>query len=333
MTNLLPKLNVPNVDINGKKMKQPTVISLFAGGGGSSLGYKMAGFKELLAVEWDKSAVEVLKKNFPGLSIYHGDIKTLNEKECAKLAKIKPGELDLLDGSPPCQGFSMANKNRKVIDKKNELYLEFARILKYLKPKMFLIENVVGMTTGKMKFRYLEMLSTYRELGYFVKGMILNAAHYGTPQNRHRTIILGRIDKEPTFPTPETKLISVKEALSGIIVNQNNVFKNKEGSKIIKQMSQTKQGQTNLSYNTQRRLSWHRPSPAILTSRARAHWHPAEDRPLILAELKKLSGFPDDFWFPGEVSGIKIIGNCVPPPLMTAIAKHIIKQLEEINAQ
>lgn len=79
----------------------PTVISTFAGGGGSSLGYSMAGYRELLAVEWDNNAVETFRLNFPDVPVYHGDITKLSVEECLKLAGIEPGELDLLEGSPP----------------------------------------------------------------------------------------------------------------------------------------------------------------------------------------------------------------------------------------
>ena len=86
----------------------PTVISTFAGCGGSSLGYQMAGYRELLAVEWDDNAVETFRLNFPDVPVYHGDIAALSVEECLSLAGLKSGELDVFDGSPPCQGFSTA---------------------------------------------------------------------------------------------------------------------------------------------------------------------------------------------------------------------------------
>ncbi|MBN2243850.1 MAG: DNA cytosine methyltransferase [Acidobacteria bacterium] len=82
----------------------PTVISLFAGCGGSSLGYSMAGFQELLAVEWDDHAVETFKLNFPDVLVWHGDIGKLSVEECLRIAKLKPGELDVLDGSSSLPG-------------------------------------------------------------------------------------------------------------------------------------------------------------------------------------------------------------------------------------
>jgi hypothetical protein len=93
-------------------VSEPTVISTFAGCGGSSLGYKLAGFKELLAVEWDQNAVDTFRLNFPEVPVYHGDIAKLTGAECMRLAGIKVGELDVFDGSPPCQGFSTAGKRK-----------------------------------------------------------------------------------------------------------------------------------------------------------------------------------------------------------------------------
>ena len=119
-----------------KHEKAPKVISLFAGGGGSSLGYSMAGYHELLAVEWDNNAVQIFKLNFPEIPIYHNDICHLSATECLKLAGILVGKLDVLDGSPPCQGFSTAGK-REFTDNRNQLYHQYVRLLRGLKPKVF----------------------------------------------------------------------------------------------------------------------------------------------------------------------------------------------------
>lgn len=99
----------------------PTVISTFAGAGGSSLGYSMAGYRELLAVEWDDNAVATFRLNFPDVPIYHGDIARLTVDDVFRLTGLKPGALDVFDGSPPCQGFSTAGK-RLLDDPRNQLF-------------------------------------------------------------------------------------------------------------------------------------------------------------------------------------------------------------------
>lgn len=161
----------------------PTVISTFAGCGGSSLGYSMAGYHELLAVEWDDNAVETFKLNFPDVPVYHGDIAKLSVDECLRLAGIKEGELDILDGSPPCQGFSTAGK-RNFSDDRNQLFREYVRLLRGLKPKVFVMENVSGMVKGIMKIIFAEILRELKASGYQVSARLLNAMYFGVPQSR-----------------------------------------------------------------------------------------------------------------------------------------------------
>jgi DNA (cytosine-5)-methyltransferase 1 len=110
----------------------------------------MAGFRELLAVEWDDNAVATFKLNFPGVPVYHGDIGKLSVAECLERTGLEPGQLDVFDGSPPCQGFSTAGK-RKFDDDRNQLFREYVRLLRGLRPKVFVMENVSGMVKGKMK--------------------------------------------------------------------------------------------------------------------------------------------------------------------------------------
>jgi len=145
-------MNARNVDINGK----PTVISTFSGCGGSSLGYKWAGFREFLAIDFDENSVETFKLNFPDIPVWQRDINDVKGGEIIKFCKINKGELDLLDGSPPCQGFSTAGK-RRVNDPRNSLFESFVRLINDLQPKVFVMENVSGMIKGRMKGMFLEV--------------------------------------------------------------------------------------------------------------------------------------------------------------------------------
>ena len=192
-------MNVRNAGSNGNA---PTVISTFAGCGGSSLGYKLAGFRELLAVEWDNNAVETFRLNFPEVPVYHGDIAKLTGAECMRLAGVGVGELDVFDGSPPCQGFSTAGK-RKFDDPRNSLFREYARLLKELQPRVFVMENVTGMIKGHMKQAYLTIIAELRACGYRAKGEVLNAMYFNVPQSRERVIIIGvRNDLAPLDVIP-----------------------------------------------------------------------------------------------------------------------------------
>ena len=305
-------------------VSEPTVISTFAGCGGSSLGYKLAGFRELLAVEWDDNAVETFKLNFPGVPVYHGDIAKLSGAECMKLAGgIKPGELDVLDGSPPCQGFSTAGK-RKYDDPRNSLFKEYARLLAELQPKAFVMENVTGMIKGHMKQAYLQIIATLRACGYKAKGEVLNAMYYGVPQSRERVIIIGvrnDLGIEPSHPKPQTKPMTVREAFSGIpgrgdAPNMSAKYQDywrKAGRGGVVGLQQT-----------HRRLDWGRPSFVLQKGSGYGGvYHPDEPRPLSTLERCRLGSFPDNFRFTGWNAAIERIGNSVPPNLMRAIAEHI----------
>lgn len=173
-----------------REQDAPTVISTFAGCGGSSLGYSMAGYRELLAVEWDDNAVETFRLNFPGVPVYHGDIAKLSVEECMRLANIKEGELDILDGSPPCQGFSTAGK-RRFSDIRNQLFKEYVRLLRGLRPKVFVMENVSGMVKGVMKLIFAEIMRELKASGYDVSARMMNAMYFNVPQSRERIIFIG----------------------------------------------------------------------------------------------------------------------------------------------
>ena len=125
----------------------PTVASLFAGGGGSSLGYSMAGYREVLAADFDAHACATLRLNFQGVEVHEGDVAALRPERVLEAGGIEVGELDVLDGSPPCQGFSTAGK-REVGDARNRLFMEYARLLGALRPRAFVMENVSGMVKG-----------------------------------------------------------------------------------------------------------------------------------------------------------------------------------------
>jgi DNA (cytosine-5)-methyltransferase 1 len=194
------------------------VISTFAGGGGSSTGYMMAGFRELLAVEWDDNAVQTLRLNYPHLDIYHGDIAKLSVEEVLRRTGLQPGELDVFDGSPPCQGFSTAGK-RDFDDDRNQLFREYVRLLRGLQPKVFVMENVSGMVKGKMKLIFVEILKELKASGYKVSARLLNAMYFHVPQSRERMIFIGvrnDLGVEPSHPKAESRPIGLIDAIRGL---------------------------------------------------------------------------------------------------------------------
>ena len=292
--------------MNGK-----TYISLFAGCGGSSLGYKLAGYKELLAIDNDKNSVETFKLNFPEVPIWQRDIRQIKSNEILEFCNIKKGELFLLDGSPPCQGFSLAGK-KNISDSRNDLAYEFLRLVEELNPQVFVMENVPGMIRGNLKGLFNDIMNKMKSMDYNIKCKLLNAKYYNVPQDRERLFWIG-LKKDlgiiPTFPTPSMDTISVRKA-----------FENLENKTYHKGKISNRQKQD--------RLHWERPATVLIkvanSIRSSCVIHPKEDRHLTIEEAKRLCSFPDDFKLTGSFSEQWArLGNAVMPNMMKAIAKEI----------
>ncbi len=215
-------------------MTKYRVLSLFSGAGGMDLGFVNKGFQIVWANDFLKEAVETYEHNI-GNHIVFGDITKIPSSEM-------PDDIDVVIGGFPCQGFSIANKNRGMHDKRNFLYKEMLRVIKDKKPKMFVAENVKGllnMSRGKV----IDLIiNDFKEIGYHVEYKLLNAAEYGVPQVRERVIIIGsRISEKIIFPKKTHSLqippekgklpaITVKEAIvwlqdvriSDFPINHNN---------------------------------------------------------------------------------------------------------------
>jgi DNA (cytosine-5)-methyltransferase 1 len=318
----------------------------------------MAGFKELLAIEWDDNAVETFRLNFPDVPVYHGDIGKLTGAECMKLAGIKKRDLDILDGSPPCQGFSTAGK-RKFNDPRNSLFKEYARLLNELQPKIFVMENVTGMIKGCMKQAYLTIIKTLRECGYKAKGEIMNAMYFNVPQSRERVIIIGvreDLGIEPSHPKPQGKPMAAKEIIAGCLATRsqriNPWIESKRSPATLCKMeagyqalilteSDLKEAEIRDTWQMSRvlrglekhkhfglvRLNADKVSPTIVKdcgNTATGMIHPYEIRKLTIPEIKRIASFPDDFKLIGKFKDKWArIGNSVPPLLMFHIAEHI----------
>ncbi len=312
----------------------PTVISTFAGGGGSSLGYSMAGFRELLAVEWDNNAVETFKLNFPDVPVYHGDIAKLSVEEVLERTGLEPGELDIFDGSPPCQGFSTAGK-RQLDDSRNELYLEFSRLLRGLQPKVFVMENVSGMVKGKMKIVFAEILRDLKSCGYKVSARLLNAMYFGVPQSRQRMIFIGvreDLGIEPSHPKAETRAVNVRNAFKKCSPNNYKKLSRKarEIYRATPRGASLEVGALSIGrsgYYTHQRLCFEKVCGVVQKSIGSLIYHPTEERSVSIEELKRLGSFPDAYKFTDLSNGWARIGNSVPPLFMRSIALHIRKEI------
>ena len=207
-----------------------SAISTFSGCGGSSLGYKMAGFKVLWASEFIPAAQETYRANHFGTILDTRDIRLVQADDILEAIGMQRGQLDLFDGSPPCASFSTAGKRedgwgkiKQYSDTKqrvDDLFFEYARLIRGVQPKVFVAENVSGLVKGTAKGYFLEILAALKECGYNVKAQLLDAKWLGVPQSRQRIIFMGvRNDfaVDPVFPKPLPYNYTVREALPWIV--------------------------------------------------------------------------------------------------------------------
>lgn len=336
----------------------PTVVSTFAGCGGSSLGYSAVGFRELLAVEWDSHAAECFRRNFPDTPLYEGDITDFNPETL----DIPVGSLDVLDGSPPCQGFSM-NGSRRLDDPRNQLFREFVRMIDAWQPKIFVMENVKGLTTGPMRRIFVQIMEALRKAGtgYRVECRMVQAELLGVPQRRHRVVFIGTRDDlglAVRYPAPQYPVRNTRDAFADLI-DTPGIMPDIRGPKMLSKQqslmasvmpgangSQTlhRNGKGNSYFNLSR-CDWNLPSRTIVKEmRIGMHLgvmlHPSRHRILGSNEMSRLQSFPDQYdW--GEPTGddvkdytriVNRIGNSVPPLMMRAIAMTIAEQLVGMKA-
>jgi DNA (cytosine-5)-methyltransferase 1 len=324
----------------------PTVISTFAGAGGSSLGYSMAGFHELLAVEWDDNAVQTFRLNFPDVPVYHGDIAKLTVEDVLQRTGLQPGELDVFDGSPPCQGFSTAGK-RILDDPRNSLFREYVRLLRGLRPKVFVMENVSGMVKGKMKLVFADILRELKASGYLVSARLLNAMYFHVPQSRERMIFIGVRDDlglQPSHPAAQGKPYTARQAWQGLseteqAADSEHVWVDEvtRQTKWVSVAANLRPGQKLVPDTPSSiRAYWDRPLPTIQKNAMpgqppyvrNSTIHPAQPRALSIREMARCQSFPDSFHFTDALNnGMQRIGNSVPPLFMRAIARHIRSEL------
>lgn len=180
-------------------------IDLFAGAGGLSCGLKQSGFTPLLANELVPQYAETYQLNHQETQMIVGDVRQICELNIGKLIGVKEGEIDLIAGGPPCQGFSINAPIRTLNDERNHLFKDFLRIVSSLKPKAVLIENVPGIVSLGKGTVVQQIYAELEAMGYKVSHKILFAGHYGIPQMRFRTVFIGirKYKGEILFPEPE----------------------------------------------------------------------------------------------------------------------------------
>jgi DNA (cytosine-5)-methyltransferase 1 len=325
------------------------VISLFSGGGGSSLGYQLAGMKVLLANEFIPAAANTYQANFPDTVVLRDDIRKITGQMILEKINMKVGELDVMDGSPPCQSFSTAGKRAEkwgkivkysdTMQRTDDLFFEYARVLGEIQPKVFVAENVYGFAIGEAHIIFKDVLDLLKSKGYDVSCKLLNAKYFNVSQNRPRLIWIGirkDFNIKPTHPNHQTAPKPIKDVLQNIKNEEWELQASrfKETSSVYKYLVQMKPGESGSDYNEKGsffgllRLDWNKPANTILQSDAKhiscSAIHPDEHRRLTITELKRVHTYPDDFILTGDYKQQwERIGRSVPPNMMKAIAEHV----------
>lgn len=330
----------------------PTVIELFAGCGGMALGFKSAGYRTVLANEWDKDACDSLRANITD--------RVLN---CAIQEIEHFPKADVIAGGPPCQGFSNLGE-RVPNDPRNQLWRQYMRCVEQVRPKVFVVENVAPLLKSA---EFVEMRKMAEALGYKIEGRVLNTADYGVPQTRKRAIVIASRVGQPFFPEPthvdpsKRNLLTanlppwrtVRDAISHLPLNPNgqnwHIGRNPTPKSLERYRTiPTGGNRWNLPNHLMPecwkrkleggtdlfgRLWWDRPSVTIRTEFYKPekgrYLHPVAHRPITHREAALLQSFPEDFVFCGPRIAVGVqIGNAVPPLLGFAIAKALRAMLE-----
>ena len=339
--------------------KKNTAIDLFSGAGGSHIGFERAGFDIKLCIDNDNLVEKTHHKNFPNIPMINQDIRTISTEEIK--AYLENGTVDVIIGGPPCQGFSTIGKRvssnpekRAMHDPRNELVLTYAKIIRVLKPKFIVMENVKGILTMDGGAYLQNVLKELKDSGYNADYKLINMADYGVPQIRERVIILGnRMGLPVLFPKPDhsdhptdgldpwVDCWSVLKDLEKMGDNPafNHVAlkhtpKNIARYKLIPEGGRLPEGslppelyRKNFG-NTYKRLDRKRPSLTMVPGNDAFPIHPTLNRSLTVREAARIQTFPDDMIFEGNrrQQGHQV-GNAVPPLFSEKLAQFVLEQL------
>ena len=340
------------------KRQPPIAVDLFSGCGGLTLGLKKGGFEVVGAVEINRNAVRTYLANHAEVTVWESDIRDLQPAEVLGRLKLKVGELDLLAGCPPCQGYSRLrtlNGSRTVDDPRNDLLREFQRFVEETRPASVMMENVPGLESDR---RFAEFHQALRSIGYQGTHRILNVADYGVPQRRARLIYLAGIGVTIPFAKKMKPIKTVRDALdrlpkagsSGDHAHDRTERRSERVMQVIKHIPKdggsrgelpedlqlTCHKQCNGFGDVYGRMAWNTVAPTITSgcfnpSKGR-FLHPEEDRAITIREAALLQGFPLDYLFAPEVgkeSLADMIGNALPPPFVEAHCRQIRHVIEE----
>jgi DNA (cytosine-5)-methyltransferase 1 len=340
-----------------------TVVSTFAGGGGSSTGYRLAGGKVVAINEFVEEAVATYSRNFPDTKVILGDIKAITGKDLLIAGNLVRRDLDILDGSPPCSAFSSSGKGKKgwnrekkysdgkTVKNIEDLFLEYIRIAEDIQPKIIIAENVEGITSRSAIEKLRDFVTGFERVtpGYKMVYQVLNASKFGVPQSRMRTFFVGvRNDVFDALGFEEYQLagkiypmmstsqgVSIASAIEGIDNDPEEVqmlldsCENSFQKKFVETMAfnpvkTLKPGLVNGKLSC---FNMKRPSGVM---------HYAANRKLTIKEMKRIMSLPDDYELTGTFDQqAERIGRMVAPKMMCALAtsiyENILKPYKELQ--
>lgn len=344
-----------------------TAIDLFSGAGGLHIGFERAGFDIRLCIDNDNLVEKTHRRNFPNIPMVNQDIRTISTEEIKTY--LKNGTVDVIIGGPPCQGFSTIGKRvssdpKKRIrhDPRNELVLTYAKIIRALKPKFIVMENVKGILTMDGGMYLQNVLKELKNAGYNADYKLINMADYGVPQIRERVVILGnRLGLPVLFPNPDhsdntedglapwvdcwsvlkdLEKMGDNPAFNHVALKHTpkNIARYKlipEGGRLPEDSLPPELYRKNFG-NTYKRLDRKRPALTMVPGNDAFPIHPTLNRSLTVREAARIQTFPDNMVFEGNrrQQGHQV-GNAVPPLFSEKLAQFVFEQLasseEECN--
>ncbi|MBU7438598.1 DNA cytosine methyltransferase [Paraburkholderia fungorum] len=334
------------------RQRIPIAIDLFSGCGGLSTGLKQAGFRVRAAVEIDTKAQQTYRLNHPAVKLYGRDIRKLSVREVMRDLGLSSGELDLLAGCPPCQGFSRLrtlNQVDSVEDPRNNLVQDFLRFVRVLRPKTVMLENVPALENDE---RFVALCKSLSAMKYQLVVHVLNAADYSVAQRRKRLILLASKVHVPTVAPKSEKRKTVEDIIrhleapssTGDALHAVPERRSEKVMELIRLIPRNGGSRTDLPIERQLechkrsdgfhdvygRMAWNDLSPTITSgcinpSKGR-FLHPTQDRTITLREAALLQGFPPKYKFDvshGKEAIALMIGNALPPPFIAAHARAL----------
>lgn len=334
-----------------------TAVDVFCGLGGMTLGLQQAGFEVIGGLDLSELAIDGYELNQPGVAVWRRDVRKIEAAELLERFGLGDvGELDLLAGCPPCQGFSRVRTRTKISvdDPRNGLVAQFARLAEELLPKALLMENVPALANDNPRFvRFVRRLE---RTGYRISYETLNAMHHGVPQSRRRLVLMGRLESDaPHFALKQETTKSVREAIGDLLQpeesddpahnhGETRTDEVKKRIRLVPKDGGSFRGSSHEQLKCHKdfdgfndiygRMAWDRPAPTITggcinPSKGR-FLHPEQDRAITLREAALLQGFPADFSIPlhrGKYQAATLIGNALPPAFVADHAAAIASNL------